>query len=369
MRIIFDTNIVVDDFRLNKPEFRTLLSELLRCEHSLHISKVVVDESVNKFRERLENCRRIVKKQQYLFRGLTGVDWPELLPPEQVTDSTENYRAELQRKFDEVRAKSWGYPSVSHEDLVRMALERQRPFTDDGAGYRDALIWETVCQVAQNSTEPVAFITADGDFTNRQGDLHPDLIKRLEEKGIPKERVKVYKNVRTFVDEQITPRLEILEAIREQLNIGDYPDFDLIEALQIELNNVELPSYPSRSHLSSVEPIELGLSWMAESARLAWVEDVHEFNIETVVKTSSGEYLIDVQLDADCVFYVYIPKSFTSGIGESELPHITDADFNSYYIEGEEMSRVEIQLLTSFNPNERKLVSITMVSIYAKQSE
>lgn len=56
------------------------------------------------------------------------------------------------------------HPDVSHEDLVLRDLMKSPPFKTSGAGYRDALIWATVCEQASDRGLTVLVTNNSKDF-------------------------------------------------------------------------------------------------------------------------------------------------------------------------------------------------------------
>lgn len=78
-------------------------------------------------------------------------------------------------------------PEPKHEELARRAIQRVRPFSDSGSGYRDALHWWFVLGVLKDHWEDddVVFVSSDvtafGIKDNGQYRLHPDLQTDLEQ--------------------------------------------------------------------------------------------------------------------------------------------------------------------------------------------
>lgn len=64
------------------------------------------------------------------------------------------------------------YPAITHKDVVHRALERKKPFKDDGKdGYRDYLIWLTLN--TRDFPDPI-----------NKKELHPQLKKILKIKEL-----------------------------------------------------------------------------------------------------------------------------------------------------------------------------------------
>lgn len=73
-----------------------------------------------------------------------------------------------------------------HGQLVRRSLLSHPPFDATGYGYRDALIWENVCELASKdpSGPIVVLVSKDKDFRHGKSEvLHPYLAADLHERG------------------------------------------------------------------------------------------------------------------------------------------------------------------------------------------
>lgn len=60
------------------------------------------------------------------------------------TNEVTSFRERLEAQFDRIL----DYPDTQHEVLVSRAVTRIKPFDEEGEGYRDAMIWETVLELA-----------------------------------------------------------------------------------------------------------------------------------------------------------------------------------------------------------------------------
>lgn len=96
----------------------------------------------------------------------------------------ERFYQHARQLLTEKRAEIPATPSVSTEYLLNKDLNVTKPFSRDGKGFRDALIWETIralCDDLENTSEPTIFVTNNHtDFCEeRGGRLHQDLRKDL----------------------------------------------------------------------------------------------------------------------------------------------------------------------------------------------
>ena len=159
MKLVIDSNIFCQDFRLASTNFRLLWEGLHLIPAELQVPEVVVDEVANRFRETLEEVLVAAEKSSVaLSRLLTPAArpvWPEI----SVEQETKAYREWLLATLGNLNAEILPYPDVPHKQVVDRDLQRRRPFKRDGSGYRDFLIWENIRRLMHRCTERVIFIT------------------------------------------------------------------------------------------------------------------------------------------------------------------------------------------------------------------
>jgi predicted nucleic acid-binding protein len=71
MLVILDTNIIVADFRLAATSSRLLIENLKQAGHDLAVPEIVVQEAINKFREKLaDDTNKMLALAQSVSRKL-----------------------------------------------------------------------------------------------------------------------------------------------------------------------------------------------------------------------------------------------------------------------------------------------------------
>jgi predicted nucleic acid-binding protein len=173
-RVVLDTNILVANFRPGNA-LRRLLDGARTGQLELLIPDLAIKEAVNKHREQSEKAVRELDRAAAELRRLGIAD----LDPAPITPKAACvvYEARLRRALTDARARILPTVNVPHDRLIDRALARQKPFDHRGAGYRDALLWETILHEAR--TAPLVFCTTDrGDFTTN-GTLAPELAEDL----------------------------------------------------------------------------------------------------------------------------------------------------------------------------------------------
>jgi hypothetical protein len=79
-------------------------------------------------------------------------------------------------------------PEPPHEELVRRAINRTRPFDDKGSGYRDALHWHFFLHTVEQAWDAQDLVFVSGDRTafgdGNSSRFHPDLERDVRDIGV-----------------------------------------------------------------------------------------------------------------------------------------------------------------------------------------
>lgn len=287
MLIFLDSNILCTNFYMRGPSFETM-----QKVGTIVLGQIVVDEVCNKYREMLdEQIQKIQKGVDDLNRMLSSpidISLNNLLESE-----NEKYKNFLELFIIESgMTVAEEYPQNSHEQIVKRALERKKPFKADGStGYRDYLVWLTCLNLAKlHSNEDIHFITSNirdfSDLSDRDK-LHPDLVDDLKKRGIQETRFHYWNSVKSFVDRCAIVRARQIEE-REKI------------VLEIE-NNMDGFCQPVQKFMEELLP-EMDISGYdvlvpGENAILKQIEDFSGFNIDDIADINEMEYLLDICID------------------------------------------------------------------------
>ena len=200
MHIIPDANIIIGADYGRSPPFRDLLSTLEGLPHDLCVPRVVMEEVVGKFSRDFDEDAREIRRRMRDLSNLLGKDLSSTVNKvEEALDKANevaSFRERLEAQFDRIL----DYPDMEHEVLVERAVTRIKPFDEEGVGYRDALIWETVLDLASEVDSEVAFISNDRDFSNQKRELHNELTSQMDERGVSRDRVILFRSLGGFID-------------------------------------------------------------------------------------------------------------------------------------------------------------------------
>ncbi len=340
--------------------FRVLLSGLSHAGYSLCVPRVVLDEVVNKYTEEASKAISQIRKLGFSMPRFSGSS----RPISSVEEAKEKYKISLLEKLSDVGARLLDYPPTPHEHLVQRALDRRKPFrgTDTG-GYRDALIWETILQLA--GSEPhgtIAFVsTNSGDFADEHNKerFHPHLVDDLRALGEKRSEVVLFKDLDGFVDTHIKPTLEFLENVRAQLEAGNYPNLNLQTLIQEQL--VDLVGW------KEFDSRDIGFPTEFESPTITYIDEVHSITNIDVRKLSTNELLITFSADAECEFDVFIFKADFYTLPDDMLPFVWDDDWNKHYMAASASVRVQLTVSLTFDVESNKITSTQIKGITPKE--
>lgn len=354
MKIVIDTNIFFRDFMLDGTEFRTLFSELPKLGYKLCIPRIVFDETVNKFLEEikkaLDNARKI---------GATSINFANFENPISTPENAkETYRTFFSAKLRSLGAELVDYPAVTHENLVQRALSRKKPFrSSDTGGYRDALLWETILELAQS--DEIAFISDNPkDFSDdsKQG-LHSDLLDDIKNKEL--RTVTLFDSVGKFNQSKIYPVLQLLGEIQAQLSAEQYTPLILSSFLDEKL--VEFIGS------QELDPAEIDLPAEFESPTISHIENISEISNINVRQLSSGELLITLSVHAECVFDIFIYKPDYYILDDDEV-FVWDTNWNEWYVAASISKQVTLDLKMTFSPEASKVTSVSILGVQANET-
>jgi hypothetical protein len=285
MLLILDSNVFISDFWLRGTQFALLKDAVQRIGGELLVPEVVNAEVRTKYREKLAEAIRAEAKATTAVSDLLGPS-ASPTPSRDLDAACRAYGDHLDRELKAIGAKLLPIPEVSHQAMLSLALDRKRPFDNEGRGYRDALIWETILKLARERGGQISFVSMDSDFGTDAG-LHTDLSNSLA--GISRVGgFEFHKSLALFNDKWIRPTLEKLDDLVARLNRGEGPDVKgaILEGLR-------------QSLLQGEDMADLGLGFPYDSVGV-WVEretvQAKRFYVDDARHLSAGAVVIDVTL-------------------------------------------------------------------------
>lgn len=354
MRIVVDTSIVFGDFHLTGTNFKLLIDSARRTGDSIYFPQVVVDEIKNKYLEQLKSIKSKIDKEISSINRLTNTVSGSPISEEFVAQEARKYNEHLDAKILESGITKIPYSTISHERLVGRALQRKRPFTEGGKGYRDALIWENIKSVIPSQpridSPNVILITADNDFGDEKT-LHKDLLEDLESSQLNSGSIKIIMSLNKFNEIYITPQLELLNTLKFRLKSGVINEIEFDEEIR---NRVK-----SFIDEKDFEPSELDLrDEYEEIAVQEIIKDDIEYIINEVRKVSENELLIEVSATVKSLVSFFIFKADYYSLPEDVSPSVYDHDWNDHYVACEEEHKFNLDILMTVDSGFTEITSM-----------
>src|SRR5262249_17570185 len=151
----------------------SLLQEFMKSEGTrLIVPKLVVQEALNHYREgllqKIDEAKRALGKLSKFHSLPSGFCLPEISLEKAMND----YEQALSLRLGVLGAELPDYAEIHVKKIVERALSRRKPFDQNGqAGFRDALIWETVLNILEKTQDEVRFVTGNVNDFGSHGSL------------------------------------------------------------------------------------------------------------------------------------------------------------------------------------------------------
>jgi hypothetical protein len=206
--LVLDTNIIYEDFLMRSARFAIIRDFAARTESVFLMPRIVFDElRANYARELFSRSERL----RGTFDSLNGllIDRLPPVPPIDIQDVTEQYMKHVSDVLELGPGSIREYGESYLRDVVHRAINRRRPCTDKGEEIRDALLWQTILDVAADSRDLVVLISRNTkQFAPERASLHPDLQAEIADRGV---RVEYYSSLEEFIRQHATPIAFITE--------------------------------------------------------------------------------------------------------------------------------------------------------------
>ncbi len=319
MRIVVDTNIIRKEGFATSRLFRFLIGATQMTGDTVHIPEVVVLEAVAGFEEELKKRKTTLDKEFNGLRNILGKPSQSLSIELEVAKEVSLFQERLEQI-----ASVLDITKVPHEDLIKRAICRKKPFDHNGSGYRDSLIWEAVVGLVSQTSENIILLSNDKAFRDSdEEDLAKELKDEVSQLGpFDYDKVMLVRSVTNFLDRFVRPRLaEALQGDPAEMlgSLGIDPQETLALAIQEEHLGKEWYGE------------ELGLSSEYETLSLSMVEGVSDLERIDCREVNTGEYWLKIGATLECQFDVFVHKSEVFGLEDFS---IYEFDWNNHYARG-----------------------------------
>jgi hypothetical protein len=293
MIVVVDTNAFQGDPAMRRRDFRLLLSEHDRKTLRLAIPEVVLGELPKLYREHLGNASKKAADGLAQLKNL-DIETPSLSVPS-LDAAQETYRMLLRLRLKEAEILMPPLPDTTVAALYQQAVNERRPFQGRGRGFKDALIWKTICELAKD--DEVLLVTDNykdfAESAERSDVLHHHLKEDLAALGHPNDRVRVVENLKSLIANHVPTSARHLEKARGLLN----QDTDWARSLFETINRAlwHFDTTPQVTVVASRNAAVENVSVSQCEAQGAAIEDAFDIDEQNV----SLEVLIEARLQFD----------------------------------------------------------------------
>jgi hypothetical protein len=176
MNIFIDSNILFQDYFFENKSNKQLIEYCEKGFVNIYMAEIVRLELRRQFEKEIVSQNREIKRlSKDSLRLKTDIVVPEISIETQLKKFDDFYsRKEILDNFDILNYKNEFLP-----DIVNRAINRRKPFTEEKSELKDALIWKTYSDYAeQNTIEDCILLTNNtSDFCakNDKKTIHPEL--------------------------------------------------------------------------------------------------------------------------------------------------------------------------------------------------
>ena len=198
MQIVLDTNVIRGNAAMRGPLFEALKAFAAMPGRSVVIPQVVIEELVAHLEREVNEIQAMIAKFKRTTAFAGEIAWEDA-----ETLDADEIRVRLLKRFEEAGFYVAPIPDVSHEDVLKRIHGGLKPFGrgDRERGYRDYLVWRTA--LARADDGDVTLVSENTrDFTDKSGDLHPDLMEERDERPLT-----LHASLGEAIDQVVRPTL------------------------------------------------------------------------------------------------------------------------------------------------------------------
>lgn len=315
--IFLDTTLTYKDPFFKSNFNRNLLKLAEYHKFPIYMSKVVYDETKNKFQENVK------LKMQMLDSALENLDiyHPTELNATTIKSTKEDFYAKFEEFYQELITK--GILKIIEIDnsllpiLVDRSIKRIKPFGSKKQEFRDAITWLTYTRLAEkDNLSNCYFITENvNDFCQGKGNIHPELLKDSE-------KFQHYVSVKEMLEKE-----KVLEPLIRSIGLVKWVESENIDDDYV--GNILINKFDDLSNEIHHFVFNCDINNFVDDAYEDGYAELWTMNdievVETHVEVIGDEILIDgaAIIGANLGFYFYNPMKDS---GNDEYNHVGDGD-------------------------------------------
>jgi hypothetical protein len=263
MIVVIDTNQFHGDPRMALRNFRVLLAQHEHGSLELAVPEVVLQELPKMYRREYETAHANLNSGLKKLSKLGYSTDAEPQPPSGA-EAQEQYTTWLRAHLAERRVRTPALPATDLARLVEHSVAERRPWQANSKGFRDALIWHTVLELA--AEDNVILITNNWrDFAESEQAkdvLHPDLRRDVAALGYDEHRVRLVPSLLFYIDHHVAPAERQLLEVRERLESDRQWRAELWDQANDSLWRLQLDTWDEvsvvRSNAAEIDNVSVG---------------------------------------------------------------------------------------------------------------
>lgn len=314
LHVVLDANAIGVDPPLGKLEHRVLLDAHRSGTIVLVVPQLALREAVNGWKREIKaQSAKLIALQRKIaqLHPAYSLSVPKLDRDSAAERLLANHIAMLETA--DVRLPPT--PNVSHEQLIARALDRRQPFDDKGSGYRDALLWQIVRNLAAEGHDVVLISNDSAAFADERkagGPLAESLIAELHGGN-----GRLFAHVRDAIDDLGLFAHEAVEAARTVIE-SEQPKFaELLRSLLVE-------ELSHGVHRWSTQ--ELVNPFTATGASLGLAHDAVDVKVLEARRTEHDRLEVSVLLEVRQFVTIFVPDALWEQMSHLGLPFASDDD-------------------------------------------
>ncbi len=381
--VIIDTNVLWS--------YQNVLSSVPWTELMLYATKytaidfvvpdVVVHELARQEATQIEKSRSegasALRKARARF-ARAGITFPDAPTADEVRKlplaSRQDISDRMRSALDRAGILIGPIPTMTHETLVAWSLDSHPPFDSTDKGYRDALIWRTVRDIAarQPDGSTVQFVSADSDFTQKTD-------KKQTIAAEPPVHLLLHQKLSADLSQVTSNLVKVVRSLQEAIDVVGVSDRIGVTTAEgkpaageaeegAQSSGEDFDEYRSRDQLLGQKIVavsellvgeEIGPSYEGPAPKFEYeFSDVENATVTAVVPILSsmtvdeherfdgGTVIGDVNVTAEVLVEGYVTKADVAG---TDYPWWTviNSDWNEHYalVEGELMAELKYQFV------------------------
>lgn len=224
-RVVLDANVIIGSKNnlLEGTHEQILMNVMRDLPFRLAVPEIAILEVVNRRREKLTSLLAKYRKVLTEMASLGDGRVPAALDVDDdwILRTTDAFEARLRERLKAFPAEIIRTPNVGHEQLVKRDLARRKPFNENGGGYRDALIWESILELGPSLECRIIFVTENSRDFGASDRLHIDLESDLKQRRIDEAAIVICNSLTELSEKHLLPLRGVADEVRQKYEAGN----------------------------------------------------------------------------------------------------------------------------------------------------